>query len=88
MGWSARAYDADLQDVEDVGPVRRQRHELEHFDLEHVGRLDAVGGQRDLIDFPWRTHARRHRCLQGGGVIIVRLLAAADRQHRGQKDEG
>ncbi len=87
MGWSGGALAADLQHVEDLGPIGRQGDELEHFDLRHVGRLDAIGGQRDLALFPADRHFFGHRRHDAGVVGIDDRLAAGEQEQSQAKRE-
>ena len=75
---------ADLQHVEDLGPIGRQGDELEHLDLDHVRRLDAIGRQGDLVHFPRRLEGLGHGRFQSGIVGIDG--AATGQQQRGEPD--
>ena len=71
---------ADLQHIEDLGPIGRQGDELEHFDLDHVRGLDAIGRQRHLVHFTGRLEGLRHGRFQLG-IVGVDGTATGQEQH-------
>ena len=82
-----RAHGLDLQHVVDLDAVWRQGHHFQHLDLQNVGRLDAIGGQRDHGLFPRRLHGRRNRRLQRLPVVVERTAAGKRRDHRHRKQQ-
>ena len=78
----------DLQHVVVFDVIRRQRHQLEHFDLDDVGRLDPIGRQRPHGHLPSAAasvaapdilvHCRKHRACDNR---YRRLLVSRGRQN-------
>ena len=81
MGWSGRALLTWIcKNVVDLRPIGGQRHEPGHVDADDVGRLDAIGGQGDLAEFPRRDHGWRAPGRSEQVVADLDGLAAGQRR--------
>ena len=70
----------DLQQIEALDVVGRQRDKLGNFDWDNVGRFDAVGRERDLGQLPGRFNPRKRRAVERGVVVVKRPAAGQARQ--------